>query len=185
LKQCVEALDYILTKTSRAPENVYLGGDSAGANVALSVLLHISHHPHPSLVDQDENNSNNDGDNEETPHRKTYSLVDSDSYLGGIVCLSPWVDFDFDRPSEHANRGRDCISIKSELAWANSYTGHKPFDAWSEPALAPAEWWKGVRVRDFLVLAGSDEILLSGIGGFADKVQVCLPLRRKRNVFSN
>jgi acetyl esterase/lipase len=185
LKQCVEALDYILTKTSRAPENVYLGGDSAGANVALSVLLHISHHPHPSLVDQDENNSNNDGDNEETLHRKTYSLVDSDSYLGGIVCLSPWVDFDFDRPSEHANRGRDCISIKSELAWANSYTGHKPFDAWSEPVLAPAEWWKGVRVRDFLVLAGSDEILLSGIGGFADKVQVCLPLRRKRNVFSN
>lgn len=132
------------------------------------MLLHISHHPNPSLLNQDESSNNNDNKN-------THSLVETDSYLGGIVCLSPWVDFDFDRPSEHANRGRDCISIKSELAWANSYTGGNPFDAWSEPALAPAEWWKGVRVRDFLVLAGSDEILLTGIGGFVDKVQVCSP----------
>ncbi|CRG82861.1 Steryl acetyl hydrolase 1 [Talaromyces islandicus] len=171
LKQCVEALDYILTKTSHAPGNVYLGGDSAGANAAISVLLHISHHPHPSLLDQDEPNNNQ---NNEPPSKKinTRSLVETDSYLGGIVCLSPWVDFDFDRPSERANRGRDCISAKSELAWANSYTGYNiPFDPWSEPAQAPAEWWKGVRVREFLVLAGSDEILLSGIAEFVDKVQ--------------
>ncbi|KAH8703697.1 Alpha/Beta hydrolase protein [Talaromyces proteolyticus] len=165
LKQCVEALDYILTTHSSIPvENVYLGGDSAGANVAISVLLHISHHPHASLIDED--NDINSG---------THNLVETDSYLGGIVCLSPWIDFNFDRPSEEENRKRDCISKKSELAWATSYTDNNPFDPWSEPTLAPVEWWRGLRAREFLVLAGSDEILLNGIEEFVDKVQSVFP----------
>lgn len=155
LKQCVEAVEYILTQTDCAPENVYLGGDSAGANAALAVLLHISHHPHPSYTNH------------------PASPLGPDSCLGGVVCLGPWVDFDFDQPSEHANRGRDCVSQKSERAWADSYRGNNPSDAWSEPTLAPVEWWKDVRVREFLVLVGSDEVLLSGIGKFVDKVQVC------------
>lgn len=179
LRQCVEALEYILTQTQHTPGNVYLGGDSAGANVALSVLLHISHHPHPSVDSsslQHENDGNinhSDSDSDPLPKKRFTGsdTSDTDTPLGGIICLSPWVDFDFNRPSERANRGRDCISVKSELAWARSYTGGNPFDAWSEPAQAPAEWWRGLRVREILVLAGSDEILLSGIADFVDKVR--------------
>ena len=39
--------------------------------------------------------------------------------------------------------------------------------------LAPSEWWKGSRVEEVLVLAGSDEILLDGTKDFVEKLQVC------------
>ncbi|KKA25936.1 6-hexanolactone hydrolase [Rasamsonia emersonii CBS 393.64] len=173
LKQCVEALRYILREAGFSPENVFLGGDSAGANVALAVLLHVSHHPHPEII-ADEADDSKDQD-----ARLDLSLSasgDNDSYyLGGIFCLGPWVDFNFDRPSEKTNRFKDCLSKKSEQAWAREYVNGRNPDGWNEPAVAPAEWWKGVRVREFLILAGSDEILLSGIGEFAEKVQSMFP----------
>lgn len=164
LKQCVEALRYILTTANFSPADVYLGGDSAGANVALAVVLHMSNHRHPAIVADD--SAHND---------KSPNLVENDQYLGGIFCLGPWVSFDFDRLSERENRRRDCLSKKSERAWALTYLDYQDGDAWSEPALAPAEWWKDARVREFLILAGSDEILLSGIEEFAEEVQVILP----------
>jgi acetyl esterase/lipase len=158
-------LRYILREANFAPGNVFLGGDSAGANVALAVLLHMSQHPHPEIVADDQ-----------ADEKKTagLDLSEGEENLGGIFCLGPWIDFNFDRPSEKANRYKDCLSKKSELAWARSYVNGKEPDGWNEPTVAPAEWWKGVRVRDFLILAGSDEILLSGIEEFAQKVQVCI-----------
>ena len=48
LRQCVEALRYIVIRTSRSPSNVIIGGDSAGGNLALAVLLHLTH-PQPDI----------------------------------------------------------------------------------------------------------------------------------------
>lgn len=158
----MEALRYILTTANVPPAHVYLGGDSAGANVALAVVLHLSDHAHPAIVADDAAHN----------EKRRQPLVEDDQYLGGIFCLGPWVSFDFDRRSERENRERDCLSKKSERAWAARYLDYRNGDPWSEPALAPAEWWANARVREFLILTGSDEILLNGIEDFAEKVQV-------------
>ncbi len=40
-------------------------------------------------------------------------------------------------------------------------------DPYNQPIMAGPEWWKGLPVRDVLVVAGSDEILVDDIVEFA------------------
>lgn len=199
LTQCVDALRYIIREAGFAPRNVFLGGDSAGANVAMAVLAHVSHHPNldvlsalsykdghrqPSSLSDEQ--QEDDEDEDDSVWREEYEHVDlaeSDEYLGGIFLVGPWVTYHFDNPSEVRNRQKDCLSKVSEAAWAKAYVGEKPPDNWNEPGLAPAEWWKGTRVEEVLVLAGSDEILLDGIEEFVQKLKVCLVPFSHRFVF--
>lgn len=192
---------------------MFLGGDSAGANVTMAVLAHVSHHPNPDVLSAlppkngrcpaqnsspGEDPSNPERQAQQTDHsqedteaevarndtddsdddiwREEYEQIDlteSDEYLGGIFLIGPWVDFNFERQSEVKNRRKDCLSKLSEARWAQDYVNGRPFDNWSEPGLAPSEWWKGSRVEEVLVLAGSDEILLDGTKDFVEKLQVC------------
>lgn len=152
LRQSTEALRHILS--SRPPSSVIVGGDSAGGNLALATLLHISH-PHPEI--------------------DPITLPENEN-LAGVFAFAPWVSFRGDWPSLERNRYKDLISKEVLAKWSTAYLGGegKKGDAWSEPFLAPTEWWKGARADRVLILAGEDEILLSAVQEFVDRFKVCL-----------
>ncbi|KAK2744152.1 hypothetical protein FQN57_004412 [Myotisia sp. PD_48] len=151
MRQSVEALRYILQKTDREPQNVIIGGDSAGGNLTLSTLAHLSH-----------------------PHEAIQPLEVS-SPLAGAFTIAPWVSFSQDFPSVKENQNKDMITSHSATIWSDAYlAGQKP-DNYNQPLLAPAEWWKDAKANSVLILAGSDEILLSCINEFVEKFKAAVP----------
>lgn len=159
LRQAVGALRYILTDTGRAPSNVIVGGDSAGGNLAMAVLLHLSH-PHPAI-----------------------DPITLSSPLAGVFGYAPWINFSQDWPSFKDNVSRDVLTDRALLRWSNAYLDGKPGDSWSEPGRAPADWWQDAKTEQILLLAGGDELLLSSIESFAKKVKVCSLLVRSDTWF--
>lgn len=149
LRQATEALRYILTDTGRSPSNVIVGGDSAGGNLAMATLLHLSH-PHPEI-----------------------EPISLSAPLAGVFGFAPWVNFNRDWPSMTENAYKDIIPPSALEKWSSAYLNNGEGDSWSEPSRAPAEWWKDVKTERILILAGADEILLSPIEAFAKKVKVC------------
>jgi acetyl esterase/lipase len=150
LRQAIEALRYILTETNRSPANIIVGGDSAGGNLAFALLLHLSH-PHPEI-----------------------EPVELKTNLAGVFGFAPWVSFRTDWPSIHANMYKDLINEDALTMWSSAYLNDKKSDAWSEPALAPVEWWRDAKTEQVLILAGQDEILFSAIDDFVERFKVSI-----------
>lgn len=148
LRQATEALRYILHETGRSPSNVIVGGDSAGGNLAMAVLLHLSH-PHPEI-----------------------EPVSLSTPLAGVFGFAPWINFNQDWPSMTENEYRDIITPGVLKTWSSAYLGGKQGDNWSEPDRAPTEWWQDAKTEQILLLAGGDEILRSPIEAFANKIKV-------------
>lgn len=44
-------------------------------------------------------------------------------------------------------------------------------DAYNQPSMAPAGWWKGLMVDKVLIVAGKDEILVDDIVAFAETLE--------------
>lgn len=151
LRQAAGALQYILNETGRSPSNIVVGGDSAGGNLALALLLHLSH-PHPEI-----------------------DPISLSSPLAGVFGLASWVNFSTDWPSFKENAYKDILTERVLNEWSGTYHGGKEHDAWSEPDRAPAEWWSDAKTERILLLAGSDELLLSPIESFAKKVKAVFP----------
>ncbi|WEW56695.1 hypothetical protein PRK78_002143 [Emydomyces testavorans] len=150
MKQAVEALRY-LVDLGRSPSNIIIGGDSAGGNLTLAVLSHLSH-PHEAI--------------------KPLEIAVP---LAGAFAISPWVTFSQDFPSVKANEYKDILTSDIAMQWGLSYLAGQKKDNYNQPLLAPAEWWKDIKTRNLLVLAGSDEILLSCINQFVDKLKSVVP----------
>ncbi|KAJ5793871.1 hypothetical protein N7457_000470 [Penicillium paradoxum] len=150
LRQAVEALRYVLS-TGRAPGDVIIGGDSAGGNLATATLLHLTH-PHPEI-----------------------EPVALDAPLAGVFAYAPWVNFSTEWPSMKENQWKDIITPSSLKKWSKDYLGGEERDNWNEPLNAPEEWWVDVKTEKMLFLVGSDEILLSPIEVFANKVKGVFP----------
>lgn len=149
LRQSVEALRHVLTtQPGRSPSSIFLGGDSAGANLALAVLLHLSR-PHPEI--------------DPLPLQQP---------LGGVFTLGAWTSFRLDFPSVETNRYKDLAGRQHGARWSAAYLNGKPGDAWNQPLLAPTEWWDGSKVKDVLFLVGGDEVLLDAVEEMYAKFKV-------------
>ncbi|KAK0099611.1 hypothetical protein ONS96_008111 [Cadophora gregata f. sp. sojae] len=144
-----------LTQTLHlSPQNIILTGDSAGANLALSLLSHINH-PHPS---------------------PTIPRVDLPAPFLGLVLISPWVSFDTSAPSFQENEFKDCVSQPGGKKWSGAFLeclwpheGKKDF--YNEALRAPEEWWRGLGVDEVFVVCGSEEVLRDGIVEFEGKLR--------------
>ncbi|KIM95744.1 hypothetical protein OIDMADRAFT_133431 [Oidiodendron maius Zn] len=148
IRQAVEGVRYIVADTGRRPSNVIIGGDSAGGNLVLAVLSHISH-PHSEI--------------------EPLELFEP---LAGAVAIAPWISFETDWPSMKANRHKDIVASASAKRWSEAYLGGLAgHDYYNEPIIAPADWWKGIKAKQILVLAGGDEVLLSSIQMFTETLQ--------------
>lgn len=148
IREGVEALKYVLEQKYRQPSEIILGGDSAGGNLTLALLSHLSH---PSL---------------EFPH------VNIAGKLKAIVVLSPWVSFRTDWPSNKRNEFKDCIIATIGDLWSNAYKDKKPSNNYIEAIEAPQSWWKDAQVEQLLCTAGEDEILIDAISEWIGNYQV-------------
>ncbi|KAJ5975701.1 hypothetical protein N7481_009408 [Penicillium waksmanii] len=139
------------TQLRQATGALLVGGDSAGGNLAMAILLHLSH-PHPEI-----------------------EPISLSTPLAGVFGLAPWVNFSTNWPSFKDNAYKDLVTERALSEWSASYNPGKEHDAWSEPDRAPAEWWADAKTERILLLAGSDELLLSPIESFAKKVKSVFP----------
>jgi acetyl esterase/lipase len=130
-------------------------GDSAGGNLLLALLSHISH-PHPST-------------NLPIPR------ISLSTPFRGAVLNSPWISFDMFSDSFKHNEFKDCITIEVGKKWSGAWLAcpwpHKEAsDYYNQAITAPLRWWEGLMVREVLVLGGGEEVLVDGIKDFAQRL---------------
>jgi acetyl esterase/lipase len=148
-REAVEALRYVVEDIGRSPRDVILVSDSAGGNLCLALLSHISH-PSPDIP-----------------------RLDIAEPFKALVCLSPWVSFRHDWPSTEVNQYKDIDARDVTERWANGYLNGRSTNYYMEACDAPETWWEGAQVEQTLVLAGSDEMLLDPIRSWVGKFSVC------------
>lgn len=146
LGQAVEALRYIVMQTHRSPADVIVGGDSAGGNLAIGVLSHLSH-VHPAI-----------------PELKL------EEPLAGVVLISPWTSLDVS-PAVSNNIG-DLITTQVGGPWSSAYLNGAKRNNYTDASNAPSTWFKNLLVKEILVLGGGNEIMRSMIEDFVQKVKV-------------
>ena len=155
LRQAVELLRYTITDLERKPENVAIGGDSAGGNLAAGVLAHMLH-PHPDL-----------------------KPLDVGGKLGGAILLAPWASFATHWPSSKKNANKDLVTVYCSDKWSQAFLGGQKGDGYSEPLVAEEGWWNGLEdvVREILVCGGADELLADVIREFGKRLGVSVLLQ--------
>ncbi|KFY84896.1 hypothetical protein V500_08900 [Pseudogymnoascus sp. VKM F-4518 (FW-2643)] len=150
-EQAVEALRYVFTDVGRSPSEVILTGDSAGSNLCLAILSHLTH---PS---------------EHVPQ------LSVEEPLKAIITMSPWVSFDTTWPSTKTNIHKDIDALDALHGFSRMYLNGLPSDPYTEPVLAPEGWWDGAKVEQVLVVAGADEIFVDPIHAWVTKFRVTNP----------
>jgi len=153
IHQSVEGLRYILDLPGHSPETTLLGGDSAGGNLVLAVLSHISGHPHPQS--------------------DIVKPLNPSSPLKGALTIAPWTSSDGKKyPSMEKFRPRDIVNTTVAAYWIGTYKGQGKNiadDEWICAALAPPEWWKAVKCEHMLAVAGGHEGLVDAISDWVAK----------------
>ncbi|KAH0558472.1 hypothetical protein GP486_004868 [Trichoglossum hirsutum] len=127
---------------------IVLAGDSAGGNLCLALLSHMSH-PHPDVP-----------------------KVESTENFRGAALLSPWVTFDIGAPAMKTNRYKDCLKDKTLQYWGDQFMGKAKADPYNQPLTASSDWWSALAVDEILIVAGADEIMIDDIQEFAKKLEV-------------
>ncbi|TKA24603.1 hypothetical protein B0A50_06363 [Salinomyces thailandicus] len=150
LRQAAAALRYLIEDCGIGPENIILAGDSAGGNLALTLLAHLLQ-PHPSLA----------------PLSLSRPLKSS-------VLLSPWVTFSQTSASMKACAQMDYLSLPGLTKGFEAFLGGADVDVWNTPLAGEAGFWKGLekKVGDVRVLAGGLEIFSDDIGVFVERLKV-------------
>jgi acetyl esterase/lipase len=156
LSQAASLLNYLLRDEKRSPSTIFISGDSAGGNLALTLLSHVLH-PHPD---------------------KSVPEINLSEPLKGALLYSPWVSFSTEHDSYRRNAQSDMLPAVTARTWASMYLGSsKPSpgvimgDSYSEPLVAETTWWRGMHnvVDNVLIWAGGGEVFTDGLTAFGKK----------------
>ena len=122
-----------------SPSNIVIGGDSAGGNLALQLASQLLH-PHPSLP------TLHLPSHAKTTETDVNASEEFSEPFGGILLISPWLQYNTDAPSFARNRARDFIPFSSWRVFAEIVReGIVPeLHNHLEPGIAPRGWWKGL-----------------------------------------
>lgn len=152
LREGAESLLWLLNAQGKKPEDIFIGGDSAGGNMALGLLSHILH-PHPKFEDE--------------------LRVKLSSPLAGAILTSPWVKFPTDDESATRNAGSDFVCKAAADRWANAFQGSAPYDNYTQPLLAAKDWFSDLDkvVKGIIVWGGEQEVLIDSIDAIAQKLK--------------
>ena len=136
---------------SKLKLQIIIGGDSAGGNLALGLLLHLLH-PHPSIAP-----------------------IELFKPLCGAFVSSPWGEFDTSAPSYTRNQAKDLLKVPTLKRWAAAFLGGAEGDEYNQPFRAPLGWWADLpsKVEAMLVTTGADELMADDVEQFSQTVAVC------------
>ncbi|KAH7910560.1 Alpha/Beta hydrolase protein [Hygrophoropsis aurantiaca] len=139
------------------PSNLIIAGDSEGAHIALCAISHILHQ-HPTL--------------DEPP-----SMVDA---FGGLLFISPRTTNSIAARSFKTNSNRDIFCKETLSRWISAFRAHSNITSqqgleddgyYTEPLLAPNQWWDGLAnevVKKVFISAGENECYRDDIEAFAE-----------------
>jgi acetyl esterase/lipase len=151
LQQAISLLSHTINTLKKKPSNIVLTGDSAGGNLALAVLSHLSH-PHMS----------------ETVRIPPLQLEEK---FRGVQLTSPWISFDTTTRSYTYNARKDTLSPISVQRWSKCFIGDSKPDFYNEPLSAPVSWWENIMAEEVLISASKDEVFVDGIVKFGNKLK--------------
>jgi acetyl esterase/lipase len=154
LRQTIAAIQHLLD-LGVSPSNIIIGGDSAGGNLALQLASQLLH-PHPSLP---------------TLRIPSHASTETDSEFpepfGGMLLISPWLEYNVDAPSFARNSTRDVLPLNAWQVCADTVRqGIVPaLHNHLEPGIAPDGWWKGLGgvFPRVLITAGEYEGIVDSI----------------------
>ncbi|KAG4437813.1 hypothetical protein IFR05_006700 [Cadophora sp. M221] len=144
LEQAVEALRHLLATYS--PDQIIIGGESAGGNLLLALLAHIKQ-PHPSVK----------------------ALPPLPGKFAAAFAISPWVKATYNSRSFVDNSTYDYISAQG-MENATKMWSPEFGEVWSEPIVGGVEFWQHVPVDHLLVTAGSFECFLDDVKEFGEQL---------------
>lgn len=143
LRQAVAAFKEVL-KAGFNPDEIIIGGDSAGANLTVQLLLHMIH-PHPSVD----------------------AVSIDDQQLAGAITISPWVSDNANTGSFQDNEHVDMLTARGVrksnqdlFGGSTAVAERAKGEGWSLPLDVPAVWLDGIDsvVKSLYVTAGEQEI---------------------------
>ncbi|KAI0280038.1 Alpha/Beta hydrolase protein [Russula aff. rugulosa BPL654] len=154
LCQTIAAIQHLLD-LGVSPSNIIIGGDSAGGNLALQLASQLLQ-PHPSLP---------------TLRIPSHASTETDSEFpepfGGMLLISPWLEYNVDAPSFARNSTRDVLPLNAWQVCADIVRqGIVPaLHNHLEPGIAPDGWWKGLGgvFPRVLITAGEYEGIVDSI----------------------
>ncbi|KAF3392054.1 Steryl acetyl hydrolase 1 [Talaromyces pinophilus] len=152
LRQAISLLNHIINTENIPPSNITLMGNSAGANLLLSVILHLSH-PNPDVP----------------------PLNMKDEKFAAAVAISPWCNMDTSAESMTTNANKDVLAASALEYWGGNFLGGRSLDPWNSPLQAPAEWWTDLKVGELLMIYGEDEIMRDDTEVLCKRVQSAHP----------
>lgn len=141
LSQAVAALRLLLRH--RQPSEIILAGESAGGNIALSVMAHLQQ-PRPSVA-----------------ALAFPPTAPADASFRGVLAISPRTANASTAPSFRYNDGKDFMSAESLAAITAVWRPEN--DVWAAPVLAETGFWKGIRADRVLLAVGGNEVYLDDI----------------------
>lgn len=148
LQEGVEAFSYVVNELGRDPSDIILSGDSAGGNLCVAIASQLKR-PSPDVT-----------------------KVPIEKQVRGMLLMSPWLSFDVTYQSMIDNLPKDIDNPKSLVEWAKLYLSGRESNYYTEPILAPTDWWSDIPVKNTFIVAGSDEIFVDSIKLFAETFQV-------------
>jgi acetyl esterase/lipase len=131
------------------PWQIYIAGDSAGANLAIGLMAHLSH-PHPAAP----------------------RVELAEEKLGGVYLISPWVSFNTGSISTKTNQKKDYLSCARLKEFSNQFVGTFELDGYNMPLSESPSWWQGLQVHNLCVVGGEYEIFLTDIEDWTAAVKV-------------
>ncbi|KAK3687384.1 Alpha/Beta hydrolase protein [Podospora appendiculata] len=147
LQQAATVIRYLTEDLGKSYSQLIVGGDSAGGNLALGLMSHLSH-THPAIP-----------------------ALDNVQRLKGVFLISPWVAFTQDAPAFRTNKYKDSLSRPALKRWSDLFLGKAPEDEYNSPLGASEDWWRDFQAERILVISGGDELLVDDIVQFTEKLQ--------------
>ncbi|KAL3477732.1 Alpha/Beta hydrolase protein [Aspergillus californicus] len=149
LQQAVWLMAHILHDRGIPASDITLIGDSAGAHLLLSLLVHIAR-----------------------PNTRVSPLeIPGGGRLSAAILVSPWVNMHSSAKSMVSNQRRDVLDASSLAYWATNFLGDIGAEYWNDPMAVPADMWGSVPVDRMFVVYGEDELFRDDIQTFCTTLQ--------------
>lgn len=158
LAQATAAIRYLLSRQYDASQ-IILGGDSAGANLCLSVLAHLRS-PNPLVQPLWKEEAVNSQDSSSS------SLTSSTKKFRGALCISPRCANNYESPSFISNASKDIINGRSMRSFVTNWEP-KRSEVWACPLAGDKAFWEDLRAERVLLTAGLDEVFVDDVVKFA------------------
>ncbi|KAL2066384.1 hypothetical protein VTL71DRAFT_2455 [Oculimacula yallundae] len=136
LVQAARAMQILLGDKALRPDQIILGGDSAGGNLVLGLLAHIK-----------------------TPHKSVPAISEfsAKTKFKAVMLISPWVTCPTSAVSFVENAKRDYISVPLVNMYLDIWSPSD--DVWADPLRVGADFWKTVPTAKMIITVGGFECL--------------------------